>query len=569
MNPPPRLAVFTLLFNPSYLPGATVLALSVRHQIQSRQWTHPPTLGVLVDTLKFLPHQLDVLHALFDEVITIDSIVLTQTDKLWGDLGRPELAATFSKVWLWQLTQYDKVLYLDADTLPLNSGDALVVDLLTKVDVPPHSIAAAPDSGFPDVFNSGVLLLTPNLHDFSGLVAATKIPDLLFDGADQGLLNQYFNPQPDWVTESKDSRWVRLPFVYNCTPLAQYQYSPAVKYVSQPEVPDLAGAAIPDHQGNVDESLVDQLANYHQAALSYIRHNLGIKLMHFIGPNKPWYHKDAAVYAPWWQAWQLAFGNLSIHDLSRDHITPQVVDRVGEIATKSFDHDQPNDETKSFDTHHDHPESSHNDHLLNYQELLVNPHLYDAFGSAPEKLAHGWDAAREAPPPEPKNTQTKDFTLLEHGMRLFQNEWDRNPAIDQVEEDYAELDAQRPPPPPQFEPYKESNAPPLSRALEYHYVAPERVFEGDDYFPVHRLPKPKPVRKPQVEEVVADDEQSDEALEEIAEENLLDLDLEEEVTVQEDIVEIETETLEPQRAKLFPWEYKSDVEGVVAERVFD
>ena len=53
-------------------------------------------------------------------------------------------------------------------------------------------------------------------------------PNVSFDGADQGLLNQYFNAQPDWVqalltkhdatvdletvSYTQDSNWIKIPF---------------------------------------------------------------------------------------------------------------------------------------------------------------------------------------------------------------------------------------------------------------------------------------------------------------------------------------------------------------------
>lgn len=44
-----------------------------------------------------------------------------------------------------------------------------------------------------------------------------------FDGADQGLLNQYFS---DWATKDINKH---LPFAYNTTTTAIYSYIPAFK----------------------------------------------------------------------------------------------------------------------------------------------------------------------------------------------------------------------------------------------------------------------------------------------------------------------------------------------------
>lgn len=77
--------------------------------------------------------------------------------------------------------------------------------------------AAVPDIGWPDCFNSGLLVLTPNMGDYYGLLALAS-RGISFDGADQGLLNMHFRD------------WHRLSFTYNCTPSGNYQYVPAYRH---------------------------------------------------------------------------------------------------------------------------------------------------------------------------------------------------------------------------------------------------------------------------------------------------------------------------------------------------
>ena len=104
-----------------------------------------------------------------------------------------------------------RLVYLDADTVALRAPDELF-NL-------PDAFAAAPDVGWPDAFNSGVMSLKPNMGDYYALKTLADAGDS-FDGADQGLLNQYFEHRP----------WKRLSFAYNCTPNASYQYEPAYRY---------------------------------------------------------------------------------------------------------------------------------------------------------------------------------------------------------------------------------------------------------------------------------------------------------------------------------------------------
>jgi alpha-N-acetylglucosamine transferase len=130
------------------------------------------------------------------------ALSLSLTRPIWGNTtGRKDLAASLTKLHLFRLTQYDKIIFLDADTLVCRPLSPLF-DL-------PHQFAAAPDSGWPDAFNSGVMLTTPSQKTFKDLI---KMMDERgsWDGGDQGLLNDYF------------SNWHRLSFTYNVTPSAYY-----------------------------------------------------------------------------------------------------------------------------------------------------------------------------------------------------------------------------------------------------------------------------------------------------------------------------------------------------------
>jgi len=144
-------------------------------------------------------------------------------------MGRPDLLFAFTKIGLWRQTQYRKIVYIDADIVALRNLDELF-------DIE-DSFAAAPDIGWPDAFNSGLMVVTPSMGDFWALQSLAQAGDS-FDGADQGLLNQYFEHKP----------WKRLSFTYNCTPNAEYQWEPAYRY-----------------------------------------HKSNIKAVHFIGKRKPWF----------------------------------------------------------------------------------------------------------------------------------------------------------------------------------------------------------------------------------------------------------------------------------------
>lgn len=124
-------------------------------------------------------------------------------------MNRPDLVSTFTKIALWRQTQFDHIVYIDADVVTLRAPDELFDN--------PSSFAAVPDIGWPDCFNSGVLSLKPNMGDYYALLALAQ-RGISFDGADQGLLNMHFRD------------WQRLSFTYNCTPSGNYQYVPAYRH---------------------------------------------------------------------------------------------------------------------------------------------------------------------------------------------------------------------------------------------------------------------------------------------------------------------------------------------------
>ncbi|KAJ5915058.1 hypothetical protein N7454_011170 [Penicillium verhagenii] len=192
----------TLLLSDNYLPGAMVLA----HSLRDNGTTAKLVALFTPNTLR--SETVNELRTVYDELIPVNSIVNGTPANLWL-MDRPDLIATFTKIELWRLTQYERVVYIDCDVIALRAPDELFT-----LDV---NFAAAPDVGWPDCFNSGLMVLHPNMQDYYSLKALAE-RGISFDGADQGLLNMHFQD------------WHKLSFTYNCTPSANYQYIPAYKH---------------------------------------------------------------------------------------------------------------------------------------------------------------------------------------------------------------------------------------------------------------------------------------------------------------------------------------------------
>lgn len=112
--------------------------------------------------------------------------------------------AGFTKLHVWDLDEYETVVYVDADALVLECVD----ELFERPIGGRGAFAAAPDVFPPDKFNAGVLVVKPCSETFSKLCkCAPELPS--HDGGDTGFLNAAF---PKWFTRPEANR---LPFGYN------------------------------------------------------------------------------------------------------------------------------------------------------------------------------------------------------------------------------------------------------------------------------------------------------------------------------------------------------------------
>lgn len=112
------------------------------------------------------------------------------------------LGTGYTKLHVWNLTSFSKVVYIDCDCLVSDSID----ELFERPGAPCPS--AAPDIFPPDRFNAGVLVVEPSQGVFSDMIS--RIADIsTYDGGDTGFLNAYF---AGWFTASAA---FHLPFGYN------------------------------------------------------------------------------------------------------------------------------------------------------------------------------------------------------------------------------------------------------------------------------------------------------------------------------------------------------------------
>ncbi|WKY14170.1 hypothetical protein Q1695_000041 [Nippostrongylus brasiliensis] len=214
----------TLATHDGYAQGALVLAHSLRAVNTSKK------LHCML-TKQVSPSLRAELESQFDAVTYVDVLDSNDQENL-SLINRPDLGVTFTKLHCWRLTQYQKAVFLDADTLVLQNADELF-------ERPEFSAAA--DIGWPDCFNSGVFVYVPSIETYRRLLQFA-ITHGSFDGGDQGLLNEFFAGWRDLPAIH------RLPFIYNMTAGSFYSY-----------------------------------------AAAYKRYGSSTKIVHFIGANKPWH----------------------------------------------------------------------------------------------------------------------------------------------------------------------------------------------------------------------------------------------------------------------------------------
>ncbi|MFD1912972.1 glycosyltransferase [Halodurantibacterium flavum] len=129
----------------------------------------------------------------------------------------------FAKLRLWQMTEYEKVVFLDADTLVLRNCDRLFA-------YPEFSAAPNVYEGLSDFhrMNSGVFVARPDAATFDAMMQALDRPDAFWPRTDQTFLQAFF---PDWhglpvFCNMLQYVWFNMPALWNWQQvrIVHYQY---------------------------------------------------------------------------------------------------------------------------------------------------------------------------------------------------------------------------------------------------------------------------------------------------------------------------------------------------------
>lgn len=228
----------TLLTQPSYLVGVRTL----RASLESSGSPYPLVVMVTdgVDA-----HSRQLLHD--DGCLVRDVDALRPATELSAHYANERFAEVWAKLAAWRLTEFERIVLLDADMLVMQNMDELFSLRLTDGAIAachacrcnPNRIASYPADWVPancfytycrgaehtaepgvagNYLNGGLLVLDPDAAVFADLMAKLAgVDDLAgYPFAEQDFLNEYYH-----------QRWQPLPYIYNALKTLPFQH-PAV-----------------------------------------------------------------------------------------------------------------------------------------------------------------------------------------------------------------------------------------------------------------------------------------------------------------------------------------------------
>jgi hypothetical protein len=167
-----RVAYATLVTKDIYVVGAIVLQHTLL-QAMDRGARRAPLLALVTESLS--ARAVRTLHAAGIVVRHVPQ-TLNPTRKMFSR-GRREDSSfagwsdVFAKLHVWNMTEYDRIVMMDADTLIVGDPSPLL-----EMD----ELSAAPEGAGPPVaFNSGVFVLRPSAETHAALIAGINDPPIL------------------------------------------------------------------------------------------------------------------------------------------------------------------------------------------------------------------------------------------------------------------------------------------------------------------------------------------------------------------------------------------------------
>lgn len=226
LNGTSKFAYATLLTSNSFMDGVQVLVYSVMKSLHEiclddyetadfvvmvvphiSLYTRSTLLSLADHSLNFCSNGQRILKVIVKEVDYVDN-------PYKKNMVTRRQVFNFTKLRVWLLVFYDKVLFMDADLLVLRSVHELFYlkhDMAAVLNFNSPLSATKPTRA---TFNSGFMLLTPSKKTFESMQRYLGKFDS-YNGGDQGFLNNYFPSCTNIRKPSSKLCWEELDIIYN------------------------------------------------------------------------------------------------------------------------------------------------------------------------------------------------------------------------------------------------------------------------------------------------------------------------------------------------------------------
>ena len=181
----------TLLCDDKLLQATFVLVYSLVNYAKTR---YPVTIMALPNVSDAARLQLRKLGA---QILDIE--MLEYPFKITPARREQNKPCRYSKLQLWSMTQFDKIVYMDSDMMAVQNIDSIFDEY--------DEFSAVVDA-YPGIFNTGIFLLEPNVTTYKNLIGTYKEVES-YNVGDQGYLNWYFGRK--WRSNTS----YHLPLIYN------------------------------------------------------------------------------------------------------------------------------------------------------------------------------------------------------------------------------------------------------------------------------------------------------------------------------------------------------------------
>ena len=186
-----------------YVEGAIKLGKSIKRHLKMH-------VDMILLEIKTMPinkqDKINLQNAGWD-IRIVDLIPPKNIGKTFG-----RFREQFTKLQLWNMTEYQKIVYIDSDGLVIRDFSALF-------EIPFNKLAVArdiADGKWRKTFNMGVFMMKPNAAEFERLKEQKDTIDYDVAMSEQGFLNVVYKDE-----------WTEIPFKYNANIAA---YSQLAKY---------------------------------------------------------------------------------------------------------------------------------------------------------------------------------------------------------------------------------------------------------------------------------------------------------------------------------------------------